>query len=71
MVLVGTSCGIVAKNLWQTNAENPVARAMRDGPIRAVTLDLDRLQLGQSDAALAHIFTGAVGIAGLARLFAL
>jgi len=71
MVLVGTSCGMVAKNLWQTNAENPVARVMRDGPKRAITLDLDRLQLGQSDAALAHIFAGTVGIARLARLFAL
>ena len=71
MVLVGTSCGIVAKNLWQTNAENLVARETRDGPIRTTTLELDRLQLGQSDAALAHIFAGTVGIARLARLFAL
>mgnify|MGYP000509714984 CR=1 FL=1 len=71
MVLVGTSCGMVTKNLWQTNAENPVEGITHDGPIRAIALDLDRLQLGQSDAALAHIFTGTVGIARLARLFAL
>ena len=71
MVLVGTSCGMVAKNVEPTNAENPVATVTRDGPIRPVSLELGRLQLRQSDAALAHIFAGAVGIARLTRLFAL